>query len=171
MTSSTPTYWVTESPATSGPFWPKTSTHTWNAFPYLAIEAGGYRDLSLTDPYTGRTLTAMVDLTDPDDPDFDPYAAIRRLIDIAQDRQWLETPAERAQAFADRFTNPQDGADFAYNLTKDHPAYRPIAEEAISIDDHTGPDGVYWDGLARDLTTWWNDEAARLRAVEEGPDA
>jgi len=33
-----------------------TTTHTWGMFAGLAIELGGYGDVELVDPYTGRTF-------------------------------------------------------------------------------------------------------------------
>jgi hypothetical protein len=39
-----------------GPHYPNVGHHTWGEFAYLAVEAGGYSDLTAIDPYTGNRL-------------------------------------------------------------------------------------------------------------------
>jgi hypothetical protein len=39
-----------------GPHYPKVDHHTWGEFAYLAVEAGGYSDLTAINPYTGDRL-------------------------------------------------------------------------------------------------------------------
>ncbi len=46
--------WSVSGPAPAGECYPKTDSYTWGEFAGLAIEMGGYSDLSLVDPYTGR---------------------------------------------------------------------------------------------------------------------
>lgn len=40
--------------------YPAVETHTWGAFAGLAIELGGYGDLELIDPYSGRRFWCPV---------------------------------------------------------------------------------------------------------------
>lgn len=75
---------------TAGPHYPDAPAHTWNAFAGMAIELGGYGDMTMIDPYSGQQLWmgairgaegAIVDET--------PYAQLRRLIDLAEREQFL----------------------------------------------------------------------------------
>lgn len=77
-----------------GPHWPKVDTHTWGAFAYLAIEAGGYRDLEVVNPCNGERMwvaDAMGELTDEgeDTVEVSPYDALRKLIDAMERHQFL----------------------------------------------------------------------------------
>lgn len=69
--------------------YPKSDTHAWNAWAFLAIEAEGYNDFTVTDPYTGKRLHAYSwDGTD------DPYQALRNLIDAMQRAGFLDAPKQ-----------------------------------------------------------------------------
>jgi hypothetical protein len=75
---------------TEGPHYPDNGTHTWGEFAGMAIELGGYGDMTMVDPYSGQRLWmgairdaegAIVDET--------PYAQLRRLADLAEREQFL----------------------------------------------------------------------------------
>lgn len=77
-----------------GPHYPQTDSYTWGAFAYLAIEAGGYRDLEVVNPHNGERMwvaDAMGKLTDEGEAmvEVSPYDALRKLIDAMERHQFL----------------------------------------------------------------------------------
>jgi len=46
--------WSVSSPVPKQECYPQAGSHTWSEFAGLAIEMGGYSDLTAIDPYTGR---------------------------------------------------------------------------------------------------------------------
>jgi hypothetical protein len=80
--------------AIAGPFYPDVETHTWGAFAFLAIEAGGYGDLEVVNPYNGRRLTAPVCTesgygTGP--ADLSIYDQLRLLVDELERSRFLDS--------------------------------------------------------------------------------
>jgi hypothetical protein len=71
------------------PVYPQAQAHTWGAFAFLAIEAGGYGDLEAVNPYTGVRLNAPV----WGHKDLNPYDALRRLIDEMEEVDFLSLQA------------------------------------------------------------------------------
>lgn len=69
------------------PTYPQTDSHLWGEFPVLAIETGGYNDLTAVDPYTGNTV--RIDLTGQDATVYD---SLRRLIDRLEAEHTLDAP-------------------------------------------------------------------------------
>jgi hypothetical protein len=72
---------------TPGPHYPDAGSYQWGEFACLAIEFGGYGDLSAVDPYDGRRLNTRA---------FNPgggsvYDALRRLVDEMQRTRFLDT--------------------------------------------------------------------------------
>jgi len=69
-----------------GPHYPQTDSYTWGAFAYLAIEAGGYRDLEVVNPHNGERLWVGDALRGKA---VSPYDALRRVIDAMERHQFL----------------------------------------------------------------------------------
>lgn len=46
--------WSVSGPAPAGECYPKSDSYTWGEFAGVAVEMGGYNDISMVDPYTGR---------------------------------------------------------------------------------------------------------------------
>jgi len=65
------------------PRYPQAGAHTWNAWPVLAIETGGYHDYEVHDPATGRFFWARA-------WDENPYTGLRKLIDAMEAAQFLD---------------------------------------------------------------------------------
>ena len=60
--------------------------HTWNAWPILAIETGGYSDYEVHHPYTGEMFWARA-------WDENPYTGLRKLVDAMEAAGFLDIPA------------------------------------------------------------------------------
>lgn len=77
--------------------WPQSDTHTWGMFAGLAVELGGYCDVELIDPGTGRTFWFQ-----PADhrelaksPEGFPFARVlRQAIEAAEAVGWFDGPGE-----------------------------------------------------------------------------
>lgn len=77
---------ILSEPADPQDCYPKNESHQWQEFAYLAIEAGGYRDLTAINPWNGQRLWAA-DMIDADDDNI--YNGLRRLIDTMEREQFL----------------------------------------------------------------------------------
>lgn len=69
------------------PHYPNVDSHTWNEFAYLAIEAGGYSDLTAISPYTGarlHTFACRTGGTLDGESVANPYQCLRNLIDAME---------------------------------------------------------------------------------------
>jgi hypothetical protein len=75
---------------TPGAVYPDSDTYTWGEFAGMAIELGGYGDMTMVDPYTRQRLW-MGAIRDAEGTIVDetPYAQLRRLIDLAEREQFL----------------------------------------------------------------------------------
>lgn len=93
--------WSVSAP-TDGPHYPETEAHdyTWGAFAGAAIELGGYGDLILVDPYSGRRLW-LADCLD-DEPKGSFLRGLRKLLDLAEATGFLDDPERADQANQDR---------------------------------------------------------------------
>ena len=77
------------------PRYPKVESHLWGAWPIIAVrrdgeplvtvETGGYHDLEVQDPYTGRTMWVRAYAG----KDTSVYDALRRLIDAMEAASFL----------------------------------------------------------------------------------
>lgn len=70
----------------------KAGAHTWGAFAYLAIESGGYADLTVINPWNGdslRTYACKTGGTPDGDWIANPYTCLRNLIDAMEQAQFL----------------------------------------------------------------------------------
>lgn len=65
-------------------------THTWNAWPILAIETGGYSDYEVHHPYTGEVFWARA-------WDENPYTGLRKLVDAMEAAGFLDAPDETGE--------------------------------------------------------------------------
>ncbi len=75
--------------------YPGRDTHQWNEFPLLAMETGGYRDATVTDPYSGRRMwVGGVFL-----PENNIYDSLRAVIDEMEKHEFLG-PMWRPAPFA-----------------------------------------------------------------------
>jgi len=63
--------------------YPTVGTYTWGEFAGLVIEAGGYNDLTIINPYTGRRLW-LADALQEGDFEYSIYDAARRIIALAE---------------------------------------------------------------------------------------
>lgn len=114
-------------PVADSECYPKVDTHVWNEFAGLAIEFGGYCDISAVDPYTGRRFwlssafrcdahAAELDAAEPGTPAMAVYdkmvgcqdchnisglTAIRRLLDAMEQAGFPDNYRE----------NPKDNKD------------------------------------------------------------
>ncbi len=88
-------YKILPSILTDWELYPKTGVHAWNAWPILAIETGGYNDLEVTDPYTGRCLwvgEVWDGSTNPDNVSALPNA-LRRVADTIEQSRFMDDEA------------------------------------------------------------------------------
>lgn len=72
------------------PVYPQADSHQWGAFAYLAIEAGGYGDLEVVNPYNGVRLNAPVFKEA-----VNGYTALRLLIDEMERVDFLRITASK----------------------------------------------------------------------------
>lgn len=77
----------TTGPAPEEQRYPQATAHTWGEFPVIAVEMGGYSDITAVDPYTGRRLW----LGGANGADATPYDALRRLIDAMEAQGFLDS--------------------------------------------------------------------------------
>lgn len=79
--------------------YPKAGSHLWNEFAYLAIEAGGYSDLTAVNPYTGdrcHTFACRTGGTLAGEWIDNPYTCLRNLIDAMERVDFLGKTARSA---------------------------------------------------------------------------
>jgi hypothetical protein len=79
----------------SDPHYPAARAHEWGEFAYLAIEAGGYSDLTAVNPYTGdrcHTFACRTGGTMDGDWIDNPYQCLRNLIDAMERVNFLPRP-------------------------------------------------------------------------------
>lgn len=76
--------------------YPNVAVHTWNEFPLLAVELGGYRDITVVNPYNGQTLWVgdAFDKVPPSDDrpegvDRTTYDALRELVVRMEETKFL----------------------------------------------------------------------------------
>lgn len=69
--------------------YPKSEAYTWGEFAHLAIETGGYGDLTAIDPWTGQRFWVS-DAAGSDNP----YENLRRLIDAMEREGFLDAPTD-----------------------------------------------------------------------------
>lgn len=67
-----------------GPHYPERRDHEWGAFPQLAIEAGGYGDVTVINPWNGAQLW-ISDVFDEDTP---LPVLLRRIADAVEASGW-----------------------------------------------------------------------------------
>lgn len=88
LTDETPKPEITVTPGRADqPHYPNVDSHTWGEFAYLAIEAGGYSDLTAVSPYTGarlHTFACRTGGTLAGEWIADPYQCLRNLIDAME---------------------------------------------------------------------------------------
>lgn len=75
------------------PTYPQSGSHQWGAFPWLAIETGGYGDLELIHPWTGETLWIgkehLPALADPNENPAKTVAdLLRQVADAVEAADW-----------------------------------------------------------------------------------
>lgn len=79
---------ITEFPETPGPHYPQRDTYQFQEFAGLVFELGGYGDVTLCDPYTGRRLHLMHAFDGPDGQTLGLFDAMRKVIDAAEQVGW-----------------------------------------------------------------------------------
>lgn len=83
----------------SDPHYPTARAHEWGEFAYLAIEAGGYSDLTAVNPYTGdrcHTFACRTGGTLDGEWIDNPYTCLRNLIDAMERVNFLGGTARSA---------------------------------------------------------------------------
>lgn len=102
--------WSISAPGSANLNYPASGTHTWNEFAGMAIECGGYSDISAVDPYTGRRFhlscafvadDQVKDWPRQDGPGLGLYDAMRRLIDAMEAARFAQSADEDGTAVAD----------------------------------------------------------------------
>lgn len=71
--------------------YPQTGSHEWSEFALLAIEQGGYGDITAVDPYSGRRFWLGADY-EGDPPraiERSPYERLRLLVDAMEHERFL----------------------------------------------------------------------------------
>lgn len=86
--------WAISGP-TEGPHWPNAEAHTWGEFAGVAVECGGYGDMTMIDPSSGRRLW-LGDAFDQTPGDGAFLRALRRLVDLAEATGFLGDDHEQA---------------------------------------------------------------------------
>jgi hypothetical protein len=79
----------------SDPHYPTARAHEWGEFAYLAVEAGGYSDLTAVNPYTGdrcHTFACRTGGTLDGEWIDNPYQCLRNLIDAMERVNFLPRP-------------------------------------------------------------------------------
>lgn len=64
--------------------YPKAAAHVWGEFAGMSVELGGYQDMSLVDPYTGRRFWLEKAFVGPDGEQLSFWDALRATINAAQ---------------------------------------------------------------------------------------
>lgn len=72
--------------------YPRSGSHEWSEFAFLAIEQGGYGDITAIDPYTGRRFWLSQEYKPDGSHDVvmkSPHQRLRELIDAMEREQFL----------------------------------------------------------------------------------